>query len=589
MSSKNPFADPSLISFAELKKQILVNDSLSFPRRREMASAINTVSAWFNLPLDMIPASASFLRDRFHHVHPAHVNASKRRIQNVRSLIMAAFRAEGITTKLAPYMTEMTPAWLILWEMLEGSTYHRTELSRLFRYCSNQGINPDHINDDISAAYLDALETEALVTKPRTRHQSVCRVWNKCAELHREKGWPQIRLTEPRYDDRLYSIDDALVSEGIKADLNTYCTFLEGGDPFKSHAKPFKDRSLEAVKGHFWRFLSALHYQGVDLQKVRKLEELVTKDMFKLGMKWFWDRNKGKTSKHIGEIAWTVRCYAIKHIGTDEATAAFYADAMKRLRVSQQGLSDKNQSAMAQFDDLKVVENFVSLPQRVWDKAVKMQKTAYSKRIAKKACLLIQASVAIEILIFAPMRISNLQGLRLDEHISWQAGRVRISIPRQQVKNDQALDFLLPESVSKRVKSYIDLWRSHLTSEYNSHLFPGRNGKPKDCSRLRRQIEQTLWNEAGIRLTPHQFRHAAAKILLDAKPGHYEVVRKVLGHKSLTTTYSHYAGAETQAAINLYDDVIIQHRQRKAFDRHRDRRAPEPPFMDPLQLYGGKR
>jgi integrase len=589
MSSKNPFADPSLISFAELQKQVLVNDSLSFPRRREMASAINTVSAWFNLPLNMIPASASFLRDKFQHVHPAHVNASKRRIQNVRSLIMAAFRAEGITTKLAPYMTKMTPAWLILWEMLEGSTYHRTELSRLSRYCSNQGINPDDINDDVSAAYLDALETEALVTKPRIRHQSVCRVWNKCAELHREKGWPQIRLTEPRYDDRLYSIDDALVSEGVKAGLEAYLTFLEGGDPFKTHAKPFKKRSLEAVKGHLWRFLSALHYQGVDLQKVRKLEELVTKDMFKLGMKWFWDRNKGKTSKHIGEIAWTVRCYAIKHIGTDEATTAFYADAMKRLRVNQQGLSDKNESAMAQFDDPRVVENFVSLPQRVWDKAVKMQKTAYSNRITKKACLLIQASVAIEILIFAPMRISNLQGLRLDEHISWQAGRMRINIPRQQVKNDQALDFLLPESASKRVKSYIDLWRSNLTSEYNSYLFPGRNGKPKDCTCLRRQIEQTLWNEAGIRLTPHQFRHAAAKILLDAKPGHYEVVRKVLGHKSLTTTYSHYAGAETQAAINLYDDVIIQHRQRKAFNRHQDSRAPEPPFMDPLQLYGGKR
>ena len=61
------------------------------------------------------------------------------------------------------------------------------------------------------------------------------------------------------------------------------------------------------------------------------------------------------------------------------------------------------------------------------------------------------------------------------------------------------------------------------------------------------RLRNTLWNEAGIRLTPHQFRHAAAKILLDAKPGHYEVVRKVLGHKSLTTTYSHYAGAETQA------------------------------------------
>ena len=174
---------------------------ISFPRRREIASAINTAASWFTLPLEMVPASASFLRDRFKHVHPARVNVSRRRIQNVRSLLMAGFRAEGITTKLAPYMTEMSPAWLTLWEMLEGCTYHRTELSRLFRYCSNEGIAPNDINDDVSAAYLDALETEALFTKPRTRHQSVCRVWNKCADLHQGTGWPQISLTEPRYDE----------------------------------------------------------------------------------------------------------------------------------------------------------------------------------------------------------------------------------------------------------------------------------------------------------------------------------------------------------------------------------------------------
>jgi len=589
MSNQNPFADPSLISFTELQQKIWANDELSYPRRREIASAINTVAAWFKLPLDMIPASTSFLRDRFKHVHPAHVNVSKRRIQNVRSLIMTAFRAEGITTKLAPYMTPMAPAWKTLWDMLEGSTYHRTELSRLFRYCSNQGNNPDELNDDISAAYLDALEAEALVTKPRTRHQSVCRVWNKCADLYHEKGWPKITLTVPRYEERLYSIGKELVSDGIKQDLDDYLNFLAGDDPFSAHAKPFKPKSLEAVKGHFWRYLSALHYQGVDLNKVWKLEELVTRDMFTLGMRWFWDRNENKTSKHIGEIAWSVRCYVVKHLGADEETTSFYADAMSRLRVNQQGLSDKNQAAMAQFDDPKAVESFVGLPPRLWDKAATMQKTACSNRITKKARLLVQASVAIEILTFAPMRISNLQGLRLDEHISWQAGRMRINIPRQQVKNDQALDFLLPESVSKRVMQYIDDWRPFLTTPANPYLFPGRNGKPKDSSALHNQIENTLWKEAGIRLTPHQFRHAAAKILLDAKPGHYEVVRKVLGHKSLTTTYSHYAGAETQAAISLYDDVIIQHRQKKAFADCGGRSVAEPPFMDPLQLYGGKR
>ena len=117
---------------------------------------------------------------------------------------------------------------------------------------------------------------------------------------------------------------------------------------------------------------------------------------------------------------------------------------------------------------------------------------------------------------------------------------------------------------------------------------------PKDGTRLRRQISKALWDEAGIKLTPHQFRHAAAKILLDAKPGHYEVIRKILGHKNLTTTYSHYAGAETQAALDLYDDVILEHRKGTSFGSpqrspQRKGKFQEPPFMDPLQIYGGKK
>jgi integrase len=224
----------------------------------------------------------------------------------------------------------------------------------------------------------------------------------------------------------------------------------------------------------------------------------------------------------------------------------------------------------------------------LWIKAESIGKTASTKRIARKAHLLVQSAVAIEILTFAPMRLSNLQGLRLDEHISWMGKRARISIPRQQVKNNQALEYLLPESLSKRIKDYLSNHRGYLGDSDSQFLFPGRNGEAKDCSALRNQIHNTLWNEAGIKLTPHQFRHAAAKILLDSKPGYYEVVRKVLGHKSLSTTYSHYAGAETQAAINLYDDVIIQHRRKPLTNSNRGL-STEPPFMDPLQFFGGKK
>ena len=45
MRNQNPFANPDVISLAELQKRIMANDGLAYPRKREMSSAANTVGA----------------------------------------------------------------------------------------------------------------------------------------------------------------------------------------------------------------------------------------------------------------------------------------------------------------------------------------------------------------------------------------------------------------------------------------------------------------------------------------------------------------------------------------------------------------
>ena len=590
MNIQNHFSDPAILSLAELRTQIEQDCQLSARKQREMTSAINTTAKWLNLPAEIIPASARFLRGKFKDIHPAHHHVTKRRVQNIKSLILSAMRSQGLSTNLASYFIEMSHPWLDLWNVIEGEQYFRTEFSRFFRYCSKQGIAPDQINDQILADYLEALETESFVKTPKVRQQSIARLWNKCADLYQEQAWPQIKVTVPCYETRRYALEDEQLSSALLRELDAYLTSLSGSDPFNMQVKAFRPRSIKTIEGHFKRYISALHYQGVDLSTITSLKEIVKKEMFQVAMRWFWDRNGGQTSKHIGEIAWSIRCYATKHLQADEETIAFYAGAMKRLRVSQDGLSDKNQRSMAQFDDPKVIEAFVGLPIKLWAEAERSHKTASTNRRSKEAQLCVQAAIAIEILIFAPMRISNLQNLRLDQHISWQNRQAVIHIPRSQVKNDIDLVFKLPVTLSQRIKTYIADWRTLYSDGANPYLFPGRKMNPKDGTRLRRQISNALWEEACIKLTPHQFRHAAAKILLDAKPGHYEVIRKILGHKNLTTTYAHYAGAETQAALNLYDEVILEHRQAGSVQSTKRKGAfQEPPFMDPLQIYGGKK
>jgi integrase len=65
----------------------------------------------------------------------------------------------------------------------------------------------------------------------------------------------------------------------------------------------------------------------------------------------------------------------------------------------------------------------------------------------------------------------------------------------------------------------------------------------------------------GVKLTPHQFRHLAAKIILDANPGAYELVRQLLGHKDLKTTTKFYAGIDTRRAGRAHADLVARLRE----------------------------
>ena len=114
MNIQNHFSDPELLSLAELKARVDQDSNLSARKQREMISAINTTAKWLNLPAEIIPASASFLSGKFQEIHPAHHHVTKRRVQNVKSLILSAMRSQGLGTKLGSYLAKMSPPWLKL-------------------------------------------------------------------------------------------------------------------------------------------------------------------------------------------------------------------------------------------------------------------------------------------------------------------------------------------------------------------------------------------------------------------------------------------------------------------------------------------
>jgi site-specific recombinase XerD len=129
--------------------------------------------------------------------------------------------------------------------------------------------------------------------------------------------------------------------------------------------------------------------------------------------------------------------------------------------------------------------------------------------------------------------------------------------PDYDVKNGVPLEFAFNEATTVLIDEYIYHHRPQLMRGFNHEwLFAGEAQGPKTTKTLSEQISDRLWKELGLEITPHQFRHAAAYIMLKADPGNYELVRRVLGHRSIATTRNFYIGLESLEATRQFGEIV---------------------------------
>lgn len=100
----------------------------------------------------------------------------------------------------------------------------------------------------------------------------------------------------------------------------------------------------------------------------------------------------------------------------------------------------------------------------------------------RKAAVIMQMAVAVELLTMAPIRIGNLAALKLGETLFWtrpgHQGQLLMSIPDHDVKNERPIDFELPEESANLIKRYLDK-RVLLFADPGEWLFPGLGGRSK--------------------------------------------------------------------------------------------------------------
>ena len=184
-----------------------------------------------------------------------------------------------------------------------------------------------------------------------------------------------------------------------------------------------------------------------------------------------------------------------------------------------------------------------------------------------KAAVTAQLAVAIAILTFAPIRLSNLVGIELGKNLIKPGGLNTpywLVFPHYDVKNRVDLNFQFDQFLTDLIDEYVHEFRPALLRGANtSWLFPGESGEPKTSNTFGTQITQRIQKAVGLRITVHQFRHAAAAIYLKHRPGDYETVRRLLGHRSIQTTIHFYCGLQTTQATEEFGKII---REQMKFD-----------------------
>jgi integrase len=180
-----------------------------------------------------------------------------------------------------------------------------------------------------------------------------------------------------------------------------------------------------------------------------------------------------------------------------------------------------------------------------------------------RAAVTAQLAVAIAILTVAPVRLANLVAIKLGINLIKPGGpdsNYWLTFPDYDVKNRVRLEYPLEQHLTRMIDEYVHDFRPVVLHGRNDDwLFPGQSAVAKSSTLFSGQITRRIYQTTGLRMTVHQFRHAAGALILQRRPGEYELVRQLLGHRNVQTTINAYIGLENIRASEIFSKIVMEH------------------------------
>ena len=390
----------------------------------------------------------------------------------------------------------LSAEWARLRDLIQDRG-QRARLYGLMRYCSGRGINPGSIDDTILDAYLRyRAETTALASNNMAR-RSVARTWNTCVGAI--DGWPAQRLTEPPIKASVGPVWEDF-PEGLRNNIEVYLAGLTKIRRSLSgkRIRPCQPSTIRTRRAELLAVARMAVRLGVPIESLTSLPALLHPEVVEPVIEAYWQKNGKEPKVFTIDLGWKLLRIA-REIGCLDQ------DAIDRLDEMRATLEDYRRSGLTE-KNLKLVR--LVLTDGIWSEVtslpnILMRQARHATDHAPiKAALTAQLAVAVAILTFAPIRLSNLVAIELGQNLIKPGGLssdYRLVFPHYDVKNRVDLDFKFDQALTELIDEYVHEFRPVLLRGSNaSWLFPGETGEPKTASMFSTQItERRAMREIG--------------------------------------------------------------------------------------------
>jgi integrase len=556
----NSFPTPAApITLQDVIDRLGANADLSDTRKRDLRSAIVTYSKILGESPAAIPMDLATIRKTLDGVVPLQAKVSRKRWANLRSDIAAAIAASGLQPMLKTSDVETDQEWEELIELAKDRRISNG-LSRLARWATLRQVTPKEVDGAVLARFFSELETGSLIRNLQFLRRNVAKLWNKLVSLLPDRGLNLVEVPEKIVAwERVPWLE---LPASFRQESEEYLVWCSVPDPLddKARARALAPETLRLRRSYIHLAASAACYAGGEISQLTSLSRLVEPETFKTILRQQWIENGKEISAHLKGLADILITMASEWVKVPADQLAELKKIRTKLGGLRRGLTDKNKELLRKFDDPRVLRRLVGLPDQLWRKARRNPPNSNHWFVE------LQIALAIDILLHVSPRIENLSAIRFDEHLHWPQGRGKAALlvfRYDETKNEEPLEFELPQVLSDRLYAFRNEIAVAVIGHRPDVLFVSQKGKPRSVATLRVSIQRAVLKHAGVKMTPHQFRHLAAQIHLDSHQGSYEVVRQLLGHKELKTTTRFYAGPNTRRAGRAHAELISKLREPK--------------------------